>query len=107
MYEVIKDFTDLEDNNHVYRARDPFPRDGVAVSKERIEELASTNNKRNEVLIKSLEDNQNPPDHDENGGRKENQEFPKHTGGGYFELSNGEKVQGKDAAIEAEEALHE
>jgi len=32
-------------------------------------------------------------------------EFPKHTGGGYYELSNGEKIQGKDAAIEAEEAL--
>ena len=34
-----------------------------------------------------------------------NSEFPKHTGGGYYELSNGEKVKGKDAAIEAEEAL--
>lgn len=34
-----------------------------------------------------------------------NEEFPKHTGGGYYELSNGEKVQGKDAAIEAENAL--
>jgi hypothetical protein len=32
-------------------------------------------------------------------------EFPKHTGGGYYELSNGEKVQGKDKAIEAEQAL--
>jgi len=35
----------------------------------------------------------------------ENSEFPKHTGGGYYELSNGEKVKGKDAAIEAEKAL--
>lgn len=34
-------------------------------------------------------------------------EFPKHTGGGYYELSNGEKVQGKDAAIEAEKELNE
>src|SRR5690606_23292894 len=34
-------------------------------------------------------------------------EFPKHTGGGYYELSNGEKVKGKDAAIEAEKALQE
>lgn len=32
-------------------------------------------------------------------------EFPKHTGGGYYELSNGEKVKGKDEAIKAEEAL--
>lgn len=31
--------------------------------------------------------------------------YPKHTGGGYYELSNGEKIKGKDAAIEAEKAL--
>src|SRR5690625_309815 len=34
-----------------------------------------------------------------------NEEFPKHTGGGYYELSNGEKVQGKDSAIEAEKSI--
>jgi hypothetical protein len=32
-------------------------------------------------------------------------EFPKHTGGGYYELSNGEKIEGKDAALKAEETL--
>ncbi|WMJ78477.1 MULTISPECIES: hypothetical protein [unclassified Sedimentibacter] len=32
-------------------------------------------------------------------------EFPKHTGGGYYELSNGEKIKGKDAVLKAEEAL--
>lgn len=31
--------------------------------------------------------------------------FPKHTGGGWYELSNGEKVQGKDEAAAAEEEL--
>jgi peptidoglycan hydrolase-like protein with peptidoglycan-binding domain len=31
--------------------------------------------------------------------------FPKHTGGGWFQLSNGEKVQGKDAAVAAEAGL--
>ena len=31
--------------------------------------------------------------------------YPKHVGGGYYELSNGEKIKGKDAAIEAEKAL--
>ena len=28
--------------------------------------------------------------------------FPKHTGGGWYELSNGEKVQGKQEAKEAQ-----
>ena len=34
-------------------------------------------------------------------------EYPKHIGGGYYELSNGEKVKGKDEALKAEEALKE
>ena len=32
-------------------------------------------------------------------------EYPKHIGGGYYELSNGEKVKGKDEALKAEEVL--
>jgi hypothetical protein len=32
-------------------------------------------------------------------------DFPKHTGGGYYELSNGEKVKGKDEAAAAEKEL--
>lgn len=35
----------------------------------------------------------------------EENEFPKHTGGGYYELSNGEKVKGKEDAIAAEKEL--
>lgn len=30
---------------------------------------------------------------------------PQHVGGGYYELSNGERVQGKEAAFEAQKAL--
>lgn len=89
-YKVIVPFRDLQDNNHIYYQGDTFPREGVDVSDERIEELASKNNKRNEVLIKEVE---------------EQEDYPKHTGGGYYELSSGEKVKGKDAAIEAEKAL--
>lgn len=36
-----------------------------------------------------------------------NSEYPKHTGGGYYELSNGEKVRGKDEAAAAEKELAE
>ncbi|WP_337970292.1 hypothetical protein [Virgibacillus salexigens] len=32
-------------------------------------------------------------------------EFPKHVGGGNYELSNGEKVKGKEKALAAEEEL--
>lgn len=50
-YKVVKDFTDLQDNDYIYRAGDLFPREGVEVSEERIKELSTKNNKRNEVLI--------------------------------------------------------
>ena len=33
--------------------------------------------------------------------------YPIHAGGGHYELSNGEKVKGKEAAIKAEAALQE
>lgn len=36
-----------------------------------------------------------------------NEEYPKHVGGGYYELSNGDKVQGKDKALESEKSLQE
>ncbi len=88
-YKVIEAFKDLQDNDHIYYKGDSFPREGAEISDERIQELSSENNKRETVLIEVVE------------------EYPKHTGGGYYELSNGEKVQGKDAAIEAEEALKE
>lgn len=54
-YVVVKDFTDLKDNNHVYRENDPYPRKGKA-TKARIEELSTTKNKRKEVLIKEVVD---------------------------------------------------
>ena len=38
-------------------------------------------------------------------GRAETAEFPVHTGGGWYRLSNGEKRQGKEAAQAAEREL--
>lgn len=35
----------------------------------------------------------------------DNDEWPKHVGGGTYELSNGERVKGKDTAEEAEDKL--
>jgi hypothetical protein len=33
-------------------------------------------------------------------------EWPRHVGGGFYELSNGERVKGKDSAIEVQAALN-
>lgn len=59
-YKVINAFTDLQDNNHLYTVGDIYPRDGVEVLPSRIKELASTDNKRGEVLIQAQETESKP-----------------------------------------------
>lgn len=56
MYKVIKHFTDLQDNNHPYKAGDEFPRKGVNVTAERLAELAGKNNKQGVTLIQAVEE---------------------------------------------------
>lgn len=52
MYEVVKFFTDLNDNNHPYRVGDKFPREGMEVPKSRLAELAGSENRRGVPLIR-------------------------------------------------------
>lgn len=54
-YIVLKDFADLQDNKHLYRAGDSFPRTGADVGEERVAELASKRNKCGEALIARVE----------------------------------------------------
>ena len=61
MYKVVKDFTDLNDNNHVYLAGDEYPRKGVKPSAKRIDELCSKFNKRGEVLIEEVVEKEAKP----------------------------------------------
>jgi hypothetical protein len=56
MYKVIKYFTDLHDNDRPYNVGDIFPRKGIAVSQERIAELASNNNKQGQPLIELVKE---------------------------------------------------
>ncbi|WP_245669364.1 hypothetical protein [Caryophanon tenue] len=53
-YKVIKQFKDLQDNNHIYNVGDKYPRKG-RINKERAEELSSTNNKIGLPLIMEIE----------------------------------------------------
>ena len=66
MYEAVKDFVDLHDNNHIYHAGDKFPRDGVSASADRISELATDANKCGVVLIKAIKTDDIPPESDGN-----------------------------------------
>ena len=60
-YIVVKDFSDIQDDRHVYHAGDTFPRMGLEVSKERVAELASKDNKRGEILIKAIDAERKAP----------------------------------------------
>lgn len=55
-YKVIKYFTDLQDKNYVYNVGDTFPRKGLKVLASRYKELATTNNRRHEILIEEVEE---------------------------------------------------
>lgn len=50
-----KPWKDLEDNEHIYKKGDIYPREGLEPSKKRIKELTSDKNKIGEVLIKKME----------------------------------------------------
>lgn len=56
MYEVIKMFTDLQDNNFRYEVGDEYPRLGYETSISRIKELSSKFNKQGTPLIKKIEE---------------------------------------------------
>lgn len=51
MYKVIYPFMDLQDSKHSYRVGDTFPRGGVTVSEQRIQELCGSRNKQQKPLI--------------------------------------------------------
>jgi hypothetical protein len=56
MYKVIKYFTDIQDNNFAYEEGDIYPREGMTVLPSRLKELSTTNNRRKEVLIQEIPD---------------------------------------------------
>ena len=55
-YKVIAYFEDLQDNTHPYNVGEVFPRENKTASKERIKELATTQNRRKIPLIKKVEE---------------------------------------------------
>ena len=60
MSRVVTAFADLQDDGHIYNVGDEYPRAGVTVSKERLEELASNRNRRGVALIVDEEAEEGP-----------------------------------------------
>lgn len=82
LYPVLKPFKDKQDNGRRYQLNDWYPRFGLEANTKRVDELVGLG-----YIHKEDE---------------EVEQFPKHVGGGWYELSNGERVQGKDEAIKEE-----
>jgi hypothetical protein len=102
-YQVIRSFRDKEDKLRTYRRGNTFPAKGE-VGQERIDELSGQDNDVGYALIKKVGTDPEPQE-DPKENPKVESEFPKHTGGAWYELSNGEKIQGKDEAVAAEAEL--
>ncbi|MGM0864538.1 MAG: hypothetical protein ACQEWF_07695 [Bacillota bacterium] len=105
-YTVLRSFTD-KDTQKAYYKGNSYP--GEKVSKERLEELTTKNNTQKKVLIEVVGPS-NKADVENSYGEPADQdgqdgEFPKHTGGPWYVLSNGEKIQGKEEAFAAEVEL--
>lgn len=56
MFKVVKGFTDLQDNCYSYNVGDIFPHCGLEVTKERLAELAGSNNRQGVPLIELVEE---------------------------------------------------
>ena len=59
-FKVIKYFTDMQDNDFEYNEGDFFPRNGLSVLPSRIKELSTTQNRRKEILIVEVPDEDKP-----------------------------------------------
>lgn len=55
MYKVVAYFNDLQDGGHEYNPGDEFPRDGINVSDDRLNELSGTSNRLGMTLIEKVE----------------------------------------------------
>lgn len=90
-FKVIRRFVDKLDQSTTHEVDSIVTFDDKKDA-ERIEELLKHPKFEGAAFISELKDD-------------EVTEYPHHIGGGTYELSNGEKVKGKEEALAAEEAL--
>lgn len=50
-YTVLSEFADLQDENHIYRVGDEYPRKGYSPTDKRVDELSTGKNLLHEPLI--------------------------------------------------------
>lgn len=106
---VVNVFKENAHKGHVYKAGDVYPAEGFTVDEQRLYFLTDVHPKYKKIYLADVtihEDEKQSADGQEEKTDVSNGKYPKHTGGGWYELSNGEKVQGKDESIEAQNELN-
>lgn len=99
--EVVNKFEAEEHNRHVYQPGDTYPAKGYTIDEERVYFLTRVHPKYKKIYLANVVDDSS----NEIKKVDDGEDYPRHTGGGYYELSNGSKVKGKDEAIKVENAL--
>lgn len=114
--KVVNEFRESGHDDRVYQPGDTYPAEGYESNNERIYFLSEIHPKLKKIYLADIQEieSADPPSADttETSGKDvdnndEGKTFPHHVGGGTYELSNGEKVKGKEEAQEAEAALKE
>lgn len=108
LVRAVKRFTD-RDGNKVRTPEEEFE-----VTEERLSVLSSSPKGPFVEVISEVEESEEDEQseetkktdpEEEKEADEEELDFPVHAGGAYYKLSNGKKVKGKEAAIEAEKEL--
>lgn len=55
MYKVVRRFSDIKHDGHIYEVGDVYPKKGADATKARLKELSSTKNKYGKVFIEETE----------------------------------------------------
>jgi len=114
--KVVNEFCESDHDGRVYQPGETYPAEGYESNDERIYFLSDVHPKYNKIYLAEIQENESSDlpvadPVDSTGNEPDAAEgtkiFPHHVGGGTYELSNGEKVKGKDEALEAEAALKE
>ena len=97
---VVNPFQENEHNGHVYKAGDVYPVNGFIANEERVYFLTGMHPKYKKIYLADVTIQADINTQNNEG------DYPKHAGGGWYTLSDGQRVQGKDEAAEAQNKLN-
>lgn len=104
---VVNEFKEVNHSGHIYKPGDIYPAESFSADSERVAFLSQVHPTYKRIFLANVKDDgiQDQAIEQPKQDPLEISDYPKHTGGGWYELSNGEKTQGKDEAVAAENEL--